>query len=160
MKNQTTTGALNLFNQNIAEVIVSYSHTVKFSDMPKLSSSQDAYDLLARIWPSDVDYIESFLVLLLNRANKVLGYKIVSKGGMAGTVADPKIIFATALKTASCSLILAHNHPSGNKRPSDADIELTKKLKQAGLVLELPILDHLIFTTDEGYFSFADEGLM
>ncbi|MEI6577816.1 MAG: JAB domain-containing protein, partial [Bacteroidota bacterium] len=96
---------------------------------------------------------------LLNRGNKVIGYKIVSTGGVAGTVADPKIIFQTALKTHASYIILAHNHPSGNTRPSDADILLTKSLKEAGIFLQLNIIDHLIIG-DSTYFSWADEGLL
>jgi DNA repair protein RadC len=98
-------------------------------------------------------------VILLNRANKVLGICEVSTGGVAGTVADPKVIFAAALKALASSIILSHNHPSGNLAPSQADIELTHKLKAAGRFLELPILDHIIMTS-EGYYSFADEGVL
>ncbi len=95
-------------------------------------------------------------MLLLSRANKVLGFHKVSEGGLSGTVADPKIIFQTALKANSCSIILGHNHPSGNTAPSEADISLTKKLKNAGEFLDLPVLDHIIVTS-ESYYSFADE---
>lgn len=84
---------------------------------------------------------------------------LVSKGGQAGTIADPKIIFNIALENHAASVILAHNHPSGNLRPSQADLELTKKLRTAGQFLDMPVLDHLIIT-DQGFFSFADEGIM
>ena len=103
--------------------------------------------------------MEEFSVLVLNRANRVLGYARISQGGLSGTVADPKVIFQIALKSNSCSIIIAHNHPSGNTQPSEADIQLTRKLKDAGAVLDLPVLDHLILTS-EGYYSFADEGLL
>ena len=102
---------------------------------------------------------EEFWILLLNRANKVTSKHLISKGGQAGTVADPKIIFNTALENHAAYVILAHNHPSGNLRPSQADIDLTRKLKSAGAFLDIPVLDHLIIT-DEGFFSFADEGLI
>jgi DNA repair protein RadC len=95
----------------------------------------------------------------MNRANYVLDYEQISSGGMTGTVADPKIIFNKALHKNACSLIVAHNHPSGNLRPSKADLDLTKKLKHAGSLLDLPVLDHLIITTS-GYYSFADEGVL
>jgi DNA repair protein RadC len=85
--------------------------------------------------------------------------QFISKGGQAGTVVDPKIIFKVALEHNAASLIVAHNHPSGNLKPSEADITLTKKLKQAGLMLDLPVYDHLI-VTDNGFLSMADEGLM
>jgi DNA repair protein RadC len=83
----------------------------------------------------------------------------ISSGGVAGTVADPKMIFKHALEQLASSIILIHNHPSGNLTPSQADKDLTRKLKEAGRMLDLPILDHLIFT-DKSYFSFADEGLL
>ncbi len=95
----------------------------------------------------------------MNRANKVLGLFEVSKGGISGTVADPKIIFTAALKGGASGIIVAHNHPSGNLTASQSDIDLTRKLKEAGKFLEIQLLDHVIVTT-EGYFSFADEGLI
>ncbi len=97
--------------------------------------------------------------MLLNRAHKVQGIFEVSTGGVSGTVADPKIIFAAAIKANSSGIIVAHNHPSGNLRASQADIDLTRKLKDGGRILEIQLLDHIIVTT-EGYFSFADEGLI
>ena len=103
--------------------------------------------------------MEEFVILCLNRANKVLGYSKISQGGLSGTVADPKVIFQVALKSNASSIILCHNHPSGNTKPSDNDIQLTKKLKKAGEFLELNVLDHLIITSD-AYFSFADESLL
>ncbi|MBL7870526.1 MAG: JAB domain-containing protein, partial [Cyclobacteriaceae bacterium] len=98
-------------------------------------------------------------VMLTNRANKVLGIFEVSTGGISGTVADPKLIFAAAIKAAASGIILSHNHPSGNLQPSQADIDLTRKIKEAGRFLEIQLLDHIIITT-EGYYSFADEGLI
>lgn len=103
--------------------------------------------------------LKSLKFSLLNRANRVIGIVPISVGGTAGTIADPKVIFVSALKCNAASIILAHNHPSSNLKPSNADIELTKKLKNAGLFLDLPILEHIILTK-EGYLSFADEGLM
>ena len=97
--------------------------------------------------------------MLLNRGNRVLGILDVSTGGFAGTIADPKVIFSTALKCCASSLVLAHNHPSGNLKPSQADINLTRKLKDGGALLDISVLDHLIVTSDS-YLSFADEGLL
>lgn len=102
---------------------------------------------------------EEFWIILLNRANVVMQKIQISSGGVAGTVADPKIIFKKAIEHACSSLILVHNHPSGNTKPSAADITLTKKAKEAGLLLDMPVLDHIIFTEND-YFSFADEGLL
>ncbi len=102
---------------------------------------------------------EVFAVLYLNRANKINHFEIVSEGGITGTVADPRIIFKKALEYDAVNLILCHNHPSGNLRPSTADEALTKKLKSAASHLDIQILDHII-VSDEGYFSFADEGIL
>jgi DNA repair protein RadC len=102
---------------------------------------------------------EEFWVVLLNRANVVIKRVQISAGGVAGTVADPKLIFKTALEHLASAVILVHNHPSGNLTPSSADRELTRKLKEAGSLLEIPVLDHLILT-DTQYYSFADEGAL
>ncbi len=123
----------------------------------KIKSSEDAFHLL---YPelSDKQY-EEFWVLMLDRANQVIRKVNISEGGMAGTVADPKKIYKMALDFNASSLILAHNHPSNNLKPSQNDIDLTKKLKSAGKLLDIEVLDHLIFGNDS-YYSFADEGLM
>lgn len=102
---------------------------------------------------------EEFRVVYLNRANKVIGEKQISIGGVTGTVADPKVIFRSAIEMLASSIILAHNHPSGNLKPSKADIDLTKKMKEAGALMEIEVLDHLIIS-ESGYFSFADEGIL
>ena len=127
--------------------------------MPKVGSSEDGYRYLKSIWSPQIDRLEEFAILCLNRANKVLGYAKISQGGLAGTVADPKVIFQVALKANASSIILAHNHPSGSTKPSQNDIDLTKKLKNAGQFLDLAVLDHIILSS-EGYYSFADEGLI
>lgn len=102
---------------------------------------------------------EEFWVLFLNRANLIIGKQPISTGGMAGTVVDPKIIFKAALDQKASSIILCHNHPSGNLKPSEADIRLTRNLAEAGKVLEISVMDHLI-VSQSGFFSFADEGMM
>lgn len=122
-----------------------------------ITSSRDIYYLI-RPHLQDLPH-EEFWVILLNRANVVMRSVSISRGGVAGTVADPKLIFKEALEQLASSIILVHNHPSGNRNPSAADIGLTRKLKEGGLLLDLPVLDHLIYT-DHGYFSFADEGLL
>ena len=106
-----------------------------------------------------IEYVEQFAILLLNRANEVLGVYKVSSGGITDTVADPKQIFTAALKANACSLVLSHNHPSGNLKPSKQDEELTRKIKEAGSYLDIKVLDHIIVTS-ETYYSFADEGLL
>jgi len=102
---------------------------------------------------------EAFYILLLNRANKVIREIMISEGGFSGTVADPKKIFKIALEYNASGLILCHNHPSGNIQPSDADIKLTKKLRSAGEMLDLSVVDHIILG-EENYYSFADEGTL
>jgi DNA repair protein RadC len=123
----------------------------------KITSSHDAYDIM-RSHLQDLPH-EEFWVILLNRSNQVLKVERISQGGVAGTVADPKLIFKKALDLLASAMILAHNHPSGNLKPSQADIQLTKKMKQGGEMLEISVLDHIIYT-DEGYYSFNDEGMM
>ncbi|PZR16846.1 MAG: DNA repair protein, partial [Flavobacterium psychrophilum] len=133
---------------------------VKPSLRPKITSSRDAYLVLKQSWDEGrLELVEQFKVMLTNRANKVLGIFEVSTGGIAGTVADPKLIFVAALKSGATGVLLCHNHPSGNLTPSQADIELTKKIKEGGKLLEIQLLDHIILTS-ESYYSFTDEGLI
>lgn len=121
----------------------------------KISSSQDAYEAIsAELMDLPT---EQFWVITLNRSNHILKKRLISQGGVSGTVADSKVIFKSALEDLASGIILVHNHPSGNLKPSQADRQLTRKMVEAGKLLELPVLDHLIFT-DAGYFSFSDEG--
>lgn len=144
----------------IAEIELVYRTNVKASQRPLVTSSGEVYQILRQCWDENkIEFVEQFKVLLLNRAGRALGIFEVSTGGVSGTVADPKLIFSAALKANASSLILAHNHPSGNTAPSVADRALTKKIKEAGEVLEIAVLDHVIVTT-EGYRSLADEGEM
>ena len=144
----------------VSEVVLSYRSLVAPSQRPKVSSSKDAVDVLRAHWDtSRIEFQEQFKVLLLNRANKAIGICEISTGGVSGTVADPKLIFAAALKACASSIILSHNHPSGNLSPSQSDIDLTRKLMEGGKLLEIQVLDHIILTV-EGYYSFADEGLV
>jgi len=144
----------------VSEIQLSYKSKVKASLRPKISSSQEAEAVIRKYWNDDtIELHEQFKILLLNRAHRIIGIYLVSTGGMAGTVADPKLIFACALKAAAHGIILTHNHPSGNCTPSQADIDLTKKLKAAGRLLDIQVLDHILITS-ESYYSFADEGLL
>jgi DNA repair protein RadC len=120
----------------------------------------DAANLFRILWEEGkMELVEQFEVLFLNRANKVICIYNVSSGGVTGTVADPKLIFTAALRVNAVSIILCHNHPSGSKKPSRADEELTQKIKGAGIFLNIKVHDHIIFTS-ESYYSFADEGLL
>ncbi len=121
---------------------------------PRITDSRSAFDI---IYPHLGDlHHEEFWVLLLNRSNMVIGKENISKGGVSGTIVDPKVIFKMAVQYPASAIILAHNHPSGNLKPSNSDHQLTKKLKEAGKALDIPILDHLIIGERE-YFSFVDE---
>ncbi len=131
----------------------------KDADQPKaikITSSKTVYEIM---YPhlQDLQH-EEFWIILLNRTNQLIKPVVISQGGVSGTVADPKLIFKYALEALASNIILVHNHPSGNKTPSQIDIKLTQRLKQAGTLLEIPVLDHLIYT-DSGYLSMADEGL-
>ena len=123
----------------------------------KISSSSDVYELMRQELLDET--IEFFFVLFLNRNNLVIKKQLISQGGTSATIADPKVIFKYAMESLANAIILVHNHPSGNLKPSASDINLTKKLCLVGKNLELPVLDHVIFT-DLGYFSFADEGMI
>ena len=147
-----------LVNQ-IAEVELIYKSKVKASERPKVTHSRDAYVIFRDNWDENkLEFVEEFKVMLLNRSQKVLGICSLTLGNVSGTIADPKLVFVTALKSNASYVIIAHNHPSSSLKPSRTDEELTRKMKEAGKFLDLPLLDHLIIT-DESYYSFADEGI-
>jgi DNA repair protein RadC len=141
-----------------AEIKLSYSHKVKASARLQIKSSEDAYAVLLASWDqSQIELVEQFKVLLVDRTHKIIGICTISIGGTTGTVVDPKLIFATALKANAHGMILCHNHPSGTVVPSTADQTLTDKLVAGGKLLDIAILDHLIISR-EACYSFADEG--
>ncbi|WP_026474052.1 RadC family protein [Alkaliflexus imshenetskii] len=125
--------------------------------MPVVKGSEDVFRLMKPIL-GDLPH-EEFWILMLNRANKVLLRYNVSKGGLTGTVIDVRLIIKKALECYAASIILSHNHPSGNLQPSDADRQITKKIAEAGKLMDIPVLDHVI-VAENGYFSFADEGML
>ncbi len=127
----------------------------RIADKPQVCCSRDAYDAVAPILV-DLQH-EEFWILNLNRANRILSRTRISSGGMAGTVVDAKVLFRRALHNEASAIILCHNHPSGNLFPSQADLDLTKKLAKAGKAIDIPVLDHLI-VSERGFYSFADEG--
>jgi DNA repair protein RadC len=125
-----------------------------------MKTSATAHDFFRTIFNADtILWTEESAMIILNRANEVIGYSKISSGGTASTVVDAKVIFTTALLKCAHSIILAHNHPSGQLRPSEQDIELTRDLVKGGNVLGIRVFDHLILT-DKGYLSMADEGYM
>ena len=144
----------------VAEVEISYKPDYKVIERSQISKSSDAYQILIQQWNMDwIELLEEFKILLMNRRNRVLGVVDISQGGLSGTVADPKVIFAAALKSCASDIVLAHNHPSGELDPSREDIALTNKIKAGAELLDLKVLDHLIISK-EGFYSFADNGLM
>lgn len=144
---------------DVSEITINYNPKFSMCDRPSIKCSQSAYDILRNHWDEDIQYRESFAVLLLSRSNKVLGFTVISKGGVAGTVADPKLIFQAALKANASAIILSHNHPSGNTEPSQNDIDLTKQIVAAGKYLDITVLDHIILTKSD-YYSFGDNGII
>lgn len=143
---------------NVTEVELVYRNKVSPMDRPKVNSSSTAYDIFMEAWDMNkIELVEQFSILLLDRSNSCIGISNVSQGGISACVVDPKVVFATALKARASSIILAHNHPSGNVNPSQADTMITKSLVAGGRILDLSVLDHLI-VTPRNYYSFADEG--
>jgi len=144
----------------VSEIKVSYQPKFKACERPKVKSSKDAYNILFNNWDQGrIEMSEQFYILLLNRANRVIGITGISSGGFSGSMVDPKLIFGIALKSCASGIILCHNHPSSNLKPSQSDLTLTRRLVEAGKILDLQVLDHIILTK-WGYFSFGDEGLM
>ena len=143
----------------VAEISISYKPAI--ANKPIITSALDAYNVLLQFFSEDtIQLQEQFVAMYLNRTNRVLGCYNLSKGGITGTVADLRLILGTALKTAATGIIIGHNHPSGNLVPSQADIQLTKKLLEASKVMDITLYDHIILCTDGKYLSLADEGLI
>jgi len=144
----------------VAEVRVSYKPDYNINERPRISSSNQTFQLLKSQWDlGKINFLEEFKVVLLNRSNRVLGVVDISMGGVSGTFVDPKVVFAVALKGNASGIILTHNHPSGSVRPSEADIKLTKRMVECGKLLDINVWDHIILS-EESYYSFADDGLM
>jgi len=142
----------------LAEIKVSYSTVIE--DKIKITSSDQIYSIALEHWDiNTIEFQEEAKMILLNRNNSVLGIYDLSKGGLANTTLDIKIVLSVALKSHSSSIVLLHNHPSGNLNPSESDIKITKRINLACQLLDLKLLDHLIITKSE-YFSFAREGLL
>ena len=146
---------------NVAKIELRYTSAVRPSQRPICASSEASYNLLMKNWELErLELQEEFKVLYLDRQCRCLGIYDASMGGTTGTVADLKLIFSAALLCRAESIVLAHNHPSGVLRPSAADIKLTNQFATAGKMLTLRVMDHLIVTRFNGYYSFADHGLI
>ena len=125
----------------------------------KIVSSKDAFNVIKQFYFDDIDIFESFFILCLNRNNQTIAYAKISQGGVNGTVVDIKLIAKYAIDCLASGVILAHNHPSGNLKPSNEDLAITKKVKEGLKILDIQVLDHLILTS-QGYLSFGDEGIL
>jgi len=147
-------------NNIISEIELTYKPLISIQERIKISNSQDAFKVILNNWNENtIELHEEFKVLLLNRSNEVLGVHTVSKGGITATVVDIRILFAVVLKSVSTSIILVHNHPSGNLKPSEADKRLYEKVKKASEYLDIQVLDNMIITKDD-FYSFADRALL
>jgi DNA repair protein RadC len=146
------------FKQNISQISLVYKNKVRADDRPKITTSKDAYVLFRENWDDmTINLYEEFKVLLVDNSNRCMGIAKISQGGITSTTVDIRLIFALAMKARANGIILGHNHPSGNTRPSFSDIELTQKIMEAGKVLDVQVLDHLILGEDK-YLSMADRG--
>jgi DNA repair protein RadC len=157
MKTETKTNDIT----GVSEVTLTYKTTINPKDRSRVTSSKDAYKILFDSWNKNtIEHVEEFKLLLLNRSNAVLGILSVSKGGISGTMTDIRLIFQGALKSNASGIIVCHNHPSGNENPSESDRRITQKIKEAGNLMDIQLLDHLIILPIEGYYSFTDEGVL
>lgn len=148
-------------NKGVSEVILTYKTKINPKDRTRVTSSKDAYKILFDSWNKNtIEHIEEFKLLLMNRSNAALGILSVSKGGISGTVTDIRLIFQAAIKANASGIIACHNHPSGNLNPSESDTKITRKIKEAGTIMDIQLLDHIIILPIEGYYSFADEGIL
>lgn len=141
-----------------SEIQIIYSPKLKASQMPMINSPEAAYQIAFEKWDKGMlKFVEQFKVLMLNANSRLIGIYEASRGGISGTVVDPKVIFIAALKSCASCIILIHNHPSGNLKASKADHAITEKIKKGGVLLDIAVIDHLIIS-EEGYTSFSDEG--
>ena len=142
----------------VAEIALSYKNNIPYNERAKVSGSMDAFNILHDTHDDGtIDYTESFRVLYLNQSNQVLGCNTISKGGLTNTSVDVRTILQGALLTNAVAIILGHNHPSGNTRPSRDDEMVTQQIVKAAQMLDIRVLDHIIYTR-ENYYSFTDEG--
>ncbi|MCK0135549.1 MULTISPECIES: JAB domain-containing protein [Arenibacter] len=148
-------------NYKVNEIKISYKEQIRSPFWHIIGCSQDAANILFDQWNKNTIALqECFKVVLLNNSNKVKGILNLSQGGITGTLVDVRILFAAVLKSLSVAIILCHNHPSGKLKASEADIQLTDKIKKAAALLDIKVLDHLIIAPDGQYFSFSDNGLI
>lgn len=143
----------------IPEITVSFRDIVKVSDRKAIYSKENAVSIFKEIFEDFMEHHEEVWAMYLNKANKVIGVSQISKGGISGTIIDTRIILQTALKSSASSIIIVHNHPSGNLNPSDDDVKITRKLKDACQIMDITLLDHIILTR-ESHFSFCNQTII
>lgn len=144
-----------------AEVRLIYKSNISAEKRAQVKTSKDAFSVFWEYWDKEtVEHHEEFKILLLNYKNVVLGIAEISKGGITSTIIDPRIVLQHALTAHATGIILGHNHPSGNPTPSESDVAITKKLVEAGKVMDIKVLDHIVICGDGTYYSLADEGRM
>ena len=144
---------------SIKEIDISYSYGTAKAERETIKNSLEAESIFRSMIGLSIEYKESFLLLILNNSNEILGVKKISEGGITATFVDVRLIFQTVLKAHGTAFIICHNHPSGKLEPSTADKNITTKIKEGAKILDLTLLDHLIITS-ESAFSFADEGIL
>lgn len=145
--------------QTISEVRLIYRTKVKASDRPQIKCSRDAYEIFMESWDLDsIEHTEEFKLMLLNRSNRVLGISSLSKGGTTGTLVDVKLLLQYTIKSNANAIILCHNHPSGNLHPSEADTNITNKVRNSATIMDIQLLDHIIIVPEGRYLSMADDG--
>jgi DNA repair protein RadC len=144
----------------VSEVKLTYNPKVRAADRPHVINSMDSEAILREYWSNDIHLLEEFNFLMLDRGNNVLGFSNAAKGGIVGVMVDPRLIFVAALKARAVAIILAHNHPSGQLRASAGDMAVTRRMVQAGQLLDIQIIDHIILAPEGGFYSFADDGLI
>ncbi len=151
----------HVYSDEMSEIKLSY-RPLRKPNIPVIKSSQESYRQVIKYFPQDTVALQEHLVVLfLNRSNYLIGGCLLSSGGISGTIADVRLILAVALKSAASAIIVAHNHPSGNRLPSESDKQLTEKLKSSAALMDIQLLDHLIITpSEEEYYSFSDEGII
>ena len=141
-----------------SEVQLIYRSRIPTEKRVQIKTSQDAFKVFWERWDKDtIEHHEEFKIMLLNNKNTVLGIADISMGGITATIVDPRIVFRYALKAHATAIILAHSHPSSNPLPSESDVAITKKLAEAGKVMDIQVLDHIILCGDGTYYSLMDE---
>lgn len=148
---------MKLYKSNVSEFGLKYKKS-EFRKA-KIQSSKDAADYIRQFYFDDLMIYESFFMVMLNRGNNTTGFVKISQGGISGTVVDVKLIAKYAIESLACSVIVAHNHPSGTLTPSDQDVKITRKIREALTLFDIQVLDHVILAEDKHY-SFADEGII